>query len=149
MSLPNWELDEATRLGARDLAGAAVVEHLAAGRDVVMPQYFGRLGYVVLLADVAREHDAMFVEVVLEIEAGVAIERFRGRRRAMARRGERHPERDIADAEVEAFIHDAVQRLTRLPTVRPGSQVISVVPAASEDEIYRRLCSVLDGDDQL
>ena len=47
MTLPNWEKDEATRLVARDLAGAAVVEHLGAGRDVVMAQYFGRLGYIV------------------------------------------------------------------------------------------------------
>ena len=51
MTLPNWEKDEATRLVARDLAGAAVVEHLDAGRDVVMAQYFGRLGYIVLLDD--------------------------------------------------------------------------------------------------
>ena len=147
MSLPNWELDEATRLGARDLAGAAVVEHLDAGRDVVMPQYFGRLGYIVLLDDAAREHDATFVEVILAIDADLALERFRARRRAMDERGERHPERDIADVEVEAFVHDAVERLTRLPTARPGSQVIPVERAASEDEVYRRLCSVLDGDD--
>ena len=65
MTLPNWENDEATRRVASDLAGAAVVQHLDAGRDVVMAQYFGRLGYVVLLEDLAREHDATFVEVIL------------------------------------------------------------------------------------
>lgn len=54
MTLPNWEQDEATRLAARDLAGAAVVEHVGAGRDVVLAQCFGRLGYIVLLEDVAR-----------------------------------------------------------------------------------------------
>lgn len=148
MSLPNWEHDDATRLAARDLAGAAVVEHLAAGGDVVMPQYFGRLGYIVLLDDVASEHHATFVEVILAIDADLALERFRARRLAMDERGERHPERDIADAEVEAFVHDAVQRLTRLPTVRPDSQLIPIERSASEDENYRRLCSLLDGDDQ-
>jgi predicted kinase len=143
MTLTNWEKDEATRLVARDLAGAAVVDHLGAGRDVVMAQYFGRLGYLVLLEDLAREHGATFVEVILATGAALAIERFRARRRAMTERGERHPERDIADGDVEAFILDAVDRLTRLPTARPESRIVPVSREASEDEIYRRLLSVL------
>lgn len=143
MTLPNWEKDEATRLVARDLAGAAVVEHLDAGRDVVLPQYFGRLGYIVLLDALAREHGAAFVEVILEIDAEVAIDRFRARRSAMTEHGERHPERDIADNCVEAFILDAVDRLHRLPAARPESRLVPVTPQASEDEIYRRLLSVL------
>lgn len=148
VTLPSWEKDEATRLVARELAGAALVEHLGAGRDVVMPQYFGRLGYIVLLEDVAREHGATFVEVILTIGAALAIDRFRARRRAMDERGERHPERDIADADVEAFIVDAVDRLARLTTARPESRIVPVAFEASEDEIYRRLLSVLGEQDQ-
>ena len=144
MTLPNWDSDEATRLVARDLAGTAVVEHLGAGRDVVMAQYFGRLGYIVLLDDLARERGAAFVEVILATGAALAIDRFRARRRAMIERGERHPERDIADADVEAFILDAVDRLARLPTARSESRIVPVALGASEDEIYRRLLSVLD-----
>jgi predicted kinase len=144
MTLPNWDKDEATRLVARELAGAAVVEHLCAGRDVVMAQYFGRLGYIVLLDDLARQHGAMFVEVILASGAALAIDRFRARRRAMIERGERHPERDIADADIEAFIIDAVDRLTRLPAARPQSRIVPVALEASEDEIYHRLLSVLD-----
>ena len=143
MTLPNWEKDEAMRLAAAELAGAAIVEHLGAGRDVVMAQYFGRLGYIVLLEDVAREHGATFVEVILSTGAAIAIDRFWARRRAMAERGERHPERDIADADIETFILDAVQRLTRLPTARPESRVVPLDLEASEDEVYRRLRSVL------
>ena len=148
MTLPDWETDEATRLTARELAGAAVVEHLGAGRDVVMPQYFGRLGYIVLLDGVAREHGATFVEVILATSADLAVDRFRARRRAMTDRGEHHPERDIADADVELFISDAVDRLTRLPAARPRSHVIPVEPEASEDDVYRRLCSILGEADQ-
>jgi predicted kinase len=143
MTLPNWEKDEATRLVARALAGAAVVEHLVAGRDVVMAQYFGRLGYIVVLEALARERGATFVEVILETRAALAIERFRTRRRAMAERGERHPEADIADADVEGFIVDAIDRLTRLRTARPESRIVAVELEASEGEIYRRLLSVL------
>ena len=148
MTLPDWETDEATRLAARGLAGAAVVEHLGAGRDVVMAQYFGRLGYIVVLEGMAREHGATFVEVILATGAGLAIDRFRTRRRAMSERGEHHPERDIADADVQHLILDAVDRLTRLAAARPASQVIPVEPTASEDEIYRRLCVILDEEDQ-
>lgn len=143
MTLPNWEEDEETRLAARDLAGALVVEHLGAGRDVIMAQYFGRLGYIVLLDDVAHEHGATFVEVILAMGAATAIDRFRARRRAMNERGERHPERDIADADVEAFIHDAVERLTRLPAARTDSLVIPLDLETPEDEVYRRLLAVL------
>lgn len=143
MTLPNWEQDEATRLVARDLAGAAVVEHLHARRDVVMAQYFGRLGYIKLLEDLAREHGAAFVEVILATSAALAIDRFRARRRAMTDRGEYHPERDIADTDVAAFILDAVDRLTRLPAVRPESLVLHVAVETSEDEVYRRLLSAL------
>jgi predicted kinase len=144
MSLPNWEGDEATRLVARELAGAATAEHLTAGRDVVMPQYFGRLGFIVVLEGIAREHEANFVEVILSIDPSLAIDRFRARRRAMAERGERHPEREIADPDVEAFIVDAVDRLTRLPTARPDSRIVPVEFGASEDDVYRRLLTVLD-----
>jgi predicted kinase len=143
MTLPNWEKDEASRLVASELAGAAIVEHLCAGRDVVMAQYFGRLGYIVLLEDLARENGATFVEVILAAGAALAIDRFRARRQAMTERGERHPERDIADADVEAFILDAVDRLTRLPTPRPESRIVPVALEASDDEIHRHLLSVL------
>jgi hypothetical protein len=114
----------------------------------VIAQYFGRLGYIVVLEAVAREHGATFVEVILGTDAALAIERFWARRRAMIDRGEIHPERDIADADVETFIVDAVDRLRRLPTARPKSRIIPTDLLASEDEIYRRLRSVLGEQDQ-
>ena len=126
MTLPNWEADEATRLVAQQLAGAEVVEHLGAGRDVVMPQYFGRLGHVNLLEGLAHEHHATFVEVILASGEALAIDRFRARRREMIESGVHHPERDIADADVEAFIVDAIERLTRLPTARPQSLIVPI-----------------------
>jgi hypothetical protein len=143
MTLPNWEMDVSTRLVARELAGAKIVEHLGAGRDVVMAQYFGRLGYIVLLEDVAREHGATFVEVILATSEALAIDRFRARRREMIECGIHHPERDIADADVEAFIVDAVERLTQLPTARPGSLIVPIEREASEGEVYRRLLLIL------
>jgi hypothetical protein len=97
---------------------------------------------------VATEHGATFVEVILATDAGLAIDRFWARRRAMTERGEIHPERDIADADVEAFIVDAVDRLSRLPTARPETRIIPIELETSEDEIYGRLRSVLGEKDQ-
>lgn len=143
MTVPNWEHDEETRRIAAELAGAAIVEHLGAGHDVVMAQYFGRLGNVVMVEALARDQGATYIEVILATSASLAIDRFRARRRRMAERDERHPERDIADADVETFILDAVERLTRLPTARPDSIVIPVDLEASEADVYHRFCSVL------
>jgi hypothetical protein len=42
---------------------------------VVMAQYFGRLGYIVLLEDLGRENGATLVEVILATGAAVAIDR--------------------------------------------------------------------------
>jgi predicted kinase len=143
MTLPDWEQDDATKLAARDLAAAAVAEHLAAGRDVVMPQYFGRLGYIVRLEDLAHQQGAAFVEVILLPDAPSAIDRFRARRRRLVERGEHHPERDLAQADVEGFIVDAVERLARMPARRPASRMVPVDRQTSEDEVYRRVCAVL------
>ena len=96
-----------------------------------------------MLEDLAREHGATFVEVILATDARLAIDRFRFRRREMIEHGARHPERDIADADVDAFISDAVDRLSRLLTARPESRIIPVEVGSSEDEIHRRLLSVL------
>ncbi len=148
MTVPDWETDEASRLEARALAGAAVVGHLAAGREVVMAQYFGRLGYLALLDDMARQHQATFVEVVLLPSAQLAADRFRARRRDMARRGERHPERDIADGDIDAVILDAVDRLTRLPTARPGVRMVAVGSDSSEDEVYASVLAVVGRPDR-
>jgi len=145
MMLPNWQRDEATRLAARDLAGAAIVEHLTARRDVIVPQFFGRLGFIVVLQGLAREHDAEFIEVVLEIDAAVAIERFRLRRQKLREHGEHHPEGDISDADIEAFIIDSVGRLARLPTARPVTRIVPVAREASADQVYELFLSVLGG----
>ena len=62
----------------------------------------------------------------------------------MVDRDEHHPERDIADDDVETFVRDAVERLARLPTARPASLIVDVDGSASQEDVYRRLRSALD-----
>ena len=87
---------------------------------------------------------AAVVELLATSQASL-IDRFRARRREMIEHGVHHPERDIAGADVEAFVVDAVERRTRLPTARPESLIVPIEREASEcgGGVYRRLLSVL------
>ena len=83
--LGRW-LDDpvAAGLAARRMAIAMARVQLSAGRDVLVPQFLGRIDFVLELEHLARETGADFVEVVLLSGAQDAADRF-------ARRS-RHPE---------------------------------------------------------
>lgn len=73
-----WERDffEALR-PARDLAVAMAQSHLAAGRDVVMPQLVKDLGEAERFEAAAARADAVYVEVALTATPTVQVARFR------------------------------------------------------------------------
>ena len=110
-AIPGWRDDPATMVVARERALAVIAEHLAAGANVVVPQYVGRLPFIEALAEVAGAH--RFVEVVLTADPAVCAERFR------RRRGGDHPNQ-VPDDQVEAVIADAVARLGRGRRRPPG-----------------------------
>jgi len=78
--LGGW-LTEPTEAGllARRLALAVAGEQLRAGHDVVVPQFLGRLDFVLSLKRLAEEADAEFREFALLISPEQAVERFRRR----------------------------------------------------------------------
>ncbi|MEU5694964.1 AAA family ATPase [Actinosynnema sp. NPDC020468] len=110
---------------ARDIAVAAARVHLAAGHDVVVPQYLGRPEFAERLESLARELGVRYAEVVLHTD------REDARRRYRARGGE------ATDAEL-AVLHD---RLERIVTTRRPSVVRSA--AGEEDRAYRDLLAAL------
>src|SRR3954453_1840624 len=62
----SWqEYPEESGMLARAAALAAIAEHLAAGHDVVVPQYLGKPEFVDRLAQTADAAGAIFHEVVL------------------------------------------------------------------------------------
>jgi len=83
--LGRW-LDHPTEAGlaARGMALEMARVQLSAGRDVLVPQFLGRIDFVLQLENLCREVDAEFVELVLFISPRDAADRF-------ARRS-RHPE---------------------------------------------------------
>jgi predicted kinase len=109
--LGQWEAEDESKLVARELAVALTRDHLQRGRDVVVPQYFGRREFVERLRGAADEAGVAFVEVIVTDDADVIIERFRARRAELAAAGVRHPEADLADENVATSIRAADENL--------------------------------------
>jgi predicted kinase len=134
--LGGWQTHEESRLIARDLAVALVRAHLAAGHDVVVPQYLGRPEFRDELRRVAGETGARMVEVILTDDPERIASRFRERRAEHSRAGTQHPEGDLADAAVEEEVRAADDGLVAGAAVR-AAPVISA--HGGPDATYRSL----------
>jgi predicted kinase len=78
--LGQWRRDAvAAGLLARAIALAAARTHLAAGHDVVIPQFVGRVAFIEQLAELAREVNARFHEIVLLDSKENSLRRFAAR----------------------------------------------------------------------
>jgi predicted kinase len=64
---------------ARSMAIAAARVQLLAGRDVVVPQYLGRIEFVLELEQLARQTSAGFVEIALTCDPREVAGRFHRR----------------------------------------------------------------------
>lgn len=128
----------------RQLAVGMARTHLSAGRDVVLPQYLGRLTEVERFESVALDSGATFCEVMLMDTKEQSVARF-------TRRGERDAlpwHRHVVEA-VEAQggstrlaeLHD---RLTEIVRARPHVVVVPSVEGAVQ-ATYDALCRTLSG----
>jgi predicted kinase len=79
--LGGW-LDQPSEAGlaARALAVAMARTHLAAGHDVVVPQFLARAEFIGELEAVASQSGARFVEVGLVVDRATALDAFAERR---------------------------------------------------------------------
>ncbi len=78
--LGQWSVDPmAAGLAARRLAIGMIRTHLAAGLDVIVPQFLARLPFIVELQEVAEETGARFVEIALVSSPAEAAMRFAAR----------------------------------------------------------------------
>lgn len=83
----------AAGLAARALALVMAREHLGAGHDVVVPQFVARPQLPEKLESLAREVDADFVEIVVDLDPDRMLNRFTRR----TAEGGRVEHRDAAD----------------------------------------------------
>jgi hypothetical protein len=124
VSLGQWQQHDESKLAARGLALALAEAHLRSQRDVVVPQYLGRVDFIEQLHRLAVATQATFVEVVATADEATVIDRFRTRQAELARTGEPHPQADIDGHDVSRTIAQALDRLDTITTSRPHTHVI-------------------------
>jgi hypothetical protein len=125
----------------RPLGKAMASAYLATGRDVVLPQYLGRLDEVVSFERIAHEQGAEFREVVLLDDRDAAIARFDSRRDDTV--WNQHNRRVVADLGGEEFLRQMYDGLLAIMAARPAAVVVRSLPDAIE-ETYAALERALD-----
>jgi predicted kinase len=123
-----WQANPA-RAGvlARALALAAARTHLSAGHDVVVPQFLGRVEFILDLAGLAAAVGVPFVEVILLDSKENVRRRF----------FERNDPVKYTDAASLSTMYD---RLLDLASTRPRARIVH---AGTPDETYAALLAAL------
>jgi len=116
--------------------------HLRGGRDVVMPQYLGRLSEIERFEVVARDSGAVFCEVVLMDSKQRSLERF-------SRRGEngelawhRYVQEIVGRGGGQALLADMHDQLTAVLAARPDAIVVRSAAGAIQ-QTYEALIAIL------
>jgi predicted kinase len=133
--------DNRTHEVLRPVAKAMASAYLATGRDVVLPQYLGRLDEVESFERIAHEQGADFAEVVLLDERDAAIARFDRRRDDTP--WNQHNRQVVADQGGDAFLAGMYDRLLEVVGARPAAVLVRSVPDAVE-ETYAALEQALE-----
>lgn len=141
-ALGRWEANqESAGLLARGMALAMIRTHLAAGHDVVVPQYVARTDFLDALTAAAEAGGGRFAEVYLTDTRAAARERFEAR--AGDESAAQHHAEAVRDVGGRAGLAAMVDRIEAVRTRRTGA--ITVVTEAGEiEESYRALVAALE-----
>jgi hypothetical protein len=124
----------------RPVALAMAATHLRGGRDVVLPQYLGRLGAIEAFERAARDAGAEFVEVILLDDRAGSVERFDLREDDTA--WGRHNRQVVADLGGTRALVEMYDRLVAAVENRPRALVIESEYGAVE-QTYAALVRAL------
>lgn len=142
--LGRW-LDHPTEAGliARGMAVEMARLQLRAGRDVLVPQFLGRVEFIIELEHLCQQVGAEFVELVLLSSAQDVTHRFVHR----SRQPETPAHRDAAALQQRSGgvgeLPAAYGRLLEVVASRPGTRAVVTV-AGEVDRAYRDLLACLD-----
>jgi predicted kinase len=131
--LGSW-LDEPTEAGliTRSMAIEAARVQLLARRDVIVPQYLGRIKFVLELEQLAHQTGAAFLEIALLSDAEDLVSRFYRR----SARPETATHIDAAQLQdrsgSEAALHEMSERLLEVLAHRPRTLRIESVDGQIE-----------------
>lgn len=132
--LGGWLADpgEAGR-AARELAVAMASTHLAAGRDVVVPQFLARPEFIERLAGVCGDVGARFDEVVLRSSAAEAAARFASR--SQSPDDQTHIDAAALQALSGAEVEQQYHQLMAMADQRPGVIFVDSAPGRIESTV--------------
>ena len=124
------------------LVRAMAATHLDGGRDVVLPQYLASIDEITGFEKLAREHGAVFREVVLLDDREAAVERFNRRARESDDPWIRHHHRLIESGGGPVLLATMYDNLMEVVRRRPQAVVVPSV-AGTVRETYERLAYAL------
>lgn len=140
--------DNRTHEVLRPVALAMAATHLQGGRDVVLPQFLGRLTEIAKFERVATERGAPFREIVLLHDRDESISRFE-RRRDNSAWGE-HNRRLVARHGGAAMLGGMYDQLVQILEHRPAAVLVRSEPEAIEHTyalLMQALCGFEDAQD--
>lgn len=141
--LGQWRADaHSAGLLARAIALAAARVHLAAGHDVVVPQFLGRPEFIRQLEQLALEMHTEFHEVVLMDDKENALRRFTDRTRAALDPTHVEAQETLDRAGVLDELDAMYDRLVAMLTTRPRAKIVAVEDG-NEDQAYRDFIRVI------
>ena len=125
--LGNWiDTPIDSGMAARSLALAMTKTHLDSGRDVIVPQFLGRVAFVEELARVAQGSGAKFVEVALMMDRRGALEAFADRREAPGAQTHRDAAALVDLSESTDPVGEMYDALMRLIEQRPSTRRVQI-----------------------
>ncbi|HET8582687.1 MAG TPA: AAA family ATPase [Jatrophihabitans sp.] len=141
--LGGWRADlAASGERARRLTLAMAGEHLAAGHDVVIPQYLGNPQFLAGAEAVAARTGASFHEFVLTDNRDEVVRRFNARTAAAADPAHVDAGRTIARLGGDATLFTMCDRLLLVTAARSRARVLQC-PEGAVDAVYRELLDQL------
>jgi len=130
---------------ARPLALGMARTHLKGGRDVVMPQYLGRLSEIDRFETVAVGSGAAFVEIVLMDTRERSIQRFTSRGDDESLAWHRQVRDIVERTGGTALLADMYDRLGEVITARTNSVVVPSIDGAVH-QTYKAVAAILDNE---
>ena len=127
----------AAGLRARSIALAMAETHLAAGHDVIVPQFLGRTDFIEQLADVASLTAARLVETALWVDRASAIAAFADRRAAPSTQAHHDAAALVDRSEHADPIGQMYDAFVDVLEQRPATRRIAVVPGDIDQTVAR------------
>lgn len=139
--LGRWlEMPSDAGLLARQHALAMLSIHLHTGRDVIVPQFLGRIDFVLQLEEAAANQGAAFIEIALISTPEAAKERFQ--QRSIHPEDQTHRDAATLESGTADRIPQMLEGILAVAAQRPRTQYVETIDG-DIDGTYARLLTAI------